>query len=234
MTNRDTVLREVRDCILTGDGQRCKKLYKQIHANWRSLSVQIGCVLIDNKSAIPNALKESVIDILHSTHPGAWGMTELGQRLWWPFINRDLINRSKTCRPCTEFGKNLKNIIPKSHWAPLLPYSEPNEAIQLDFGGPIIDGHRREVYFLACIDRFSKFPNLKLVTNSNGPNIENFLTKYIAQHGVPRNIRLDQARCLKGNKVKHLCARHHITLIYAPAKDHHPVGLVERLIQTVK
>ena len=32
MTNRDTVHREVRDCILTGDEQRCMKLRKQIHA----------------------------------------------------------------------------------------------------------------------------------------------------------------------------------------------------------
>ena len=90
---------------------------------------------------------------------------------------------------------------------------------------------KREVYFLACIDRFSKFPTLKLVTNANGPNIGNFLIKYI---GVPLNIRLDQASCLKGNKVQHLCARHNINLINAPANDHRPIGLVERLIQTVK
>ena len=82
MTNRDTVLREVRDCIPSGDDQRCKKLSKQIYAKWRSLSVQNGCVILDNKLAIPNALKESVIDVLHFTHPGSWGMTELGQRLW--------------------------------------------------------------------------------------------------------------------------------------------------------
>ena len=234
MINRDTVLREVRDCIQTGDEQRCKKLSKQIHAKWRSLSVHNGCVLLDNKLAIPNSLKEWVIDVLHSTHPGAWGMTELGQRIWWPFINRDLINKSKTCRPCTEFGKNLKSINPKSHWAPLPQCSEPNEEIQLDFGGPIFDGQGREVYFLACIDRFSKFPTLKLVTHANGPNIEKFLNKYIGQHGVPRNIRLDQARCLRGNKVELLCAKHNINLIYAPANDHRPIGLVERLIQTVK
>ena len=234
MINRDTVLREIRDCIINEDQARCKSLSKQIHAKWGSLSVNNGCILVDNKLAIPNILKESVMDVLHSTHPGAWGMTELGQRLWWPFINRDLINKSKTCRPCTEFGKNLKSILRKSDWTPLPPCSEPNEEIQLDFGGPIFDGQGREVYFLACIDRFSKFPTLKLVSNANGSNIEKFLNKYITQHGVPRNIRLDQARCLKGNKIQQLCKRNNIELIYAPANDHRPIGLVERLIQTVK
>ena len=54
------------------------------------------------------------------------------------------------------------------------------------------------------------------------------------QHGVPRNIRLDQARCLRGNRLQQLCKRNNIELIYAPANDNRPVGLVERLIQTVK
>ena len=92
MINRDTVLREIRDCIINEDQARCKSLSKQIHAKWGSLSVNNGCMLVDNKLAIPNILKESVMDVVHSTHPGAWGMTELGQRLWWPFIDRDLIN----------------------------------------------------------------------------------------------------------------------------------------------
>ena len=161
-------------------------------------------------------------------------MTELGQRLWWPFINQDLINKSKTCRPCTEFCKNLKCIIRKSDWTPLPPCSEPNEKIQLNFGGPTFDGQGKEVYFAACIDRFSKFPTLKLVANANNPNIEKFLNKYITLHGVPRNIRLDQARCLKGNKMQQLCKRYNIKLIYEPANDHRPIGLVERLVQTVK
>ena len=116
MINRDTVQREIRDCITNEDQARCKSLSKQIYAKWGNLSVNNGCILVDNKLAIPNILKESVMNVLHATHPGAWGMTELGQRLWWPFINRDLINKSKTCQPCTEFGKNLKSLIRKSDW----------------------------------------------------------------------------------------------------------------------
>ena len=95
MINRDTVLREIRDCIITEDQARRKRLSKQINAKWRSLSVNNGYILVDNKLAIPNTLKESVMDVFHATHPRAWGMTKLGQRLWWPFINRDLIKKSK-------------------------------------------------------------------------------------------------------------------------------------------
>ena len=94
--------------------------------------------------------------------------------------------------PCTEFGKNLKSIIPKTKWPPIKPCVEPNKEIQIDFGGPILDGQGREVYFLACIDRFSKFPSLKLCNHANAINIEHFLNKNMSIHGVPRSIRLDQ------------------------------------------
>ena len=234
MTNRDSVLREIRDCIIQGDELRCKAVSRQIHTHWKQLSVNDGCSLLDNRLTIPNAMKDAVIDVLHATQPGAWGMTELATRLLWPFINRDLINKSKTWRPCTEFGKNLKSLIPKTKWSPLKPCVEPNEEIQVDFGGPIIDGQGREEYFLACIDRFSKFPTLKLCNNANATNIENFLTKYIAIHGVPRSLRMDQARCQTGNVMKEFCNKNNIKIVFAPAIDHRSIGLVERLIQTVK
>ena len=38
MISRDTILREVRDCILENDEERCKKLCKQIRGQWRNLS----------------------------------------------------------------------------------------------------------------------------------------------------------------------------------------------------
>ena len=42
MTNRDTVIREIRDCIINEDQARCKSLSKQIYAKWGSLSVNNG------------------------------------------------------------------------------------------------------------------------------------------------------------------------------------------------
>ena len=234
MTNRDSVLREIRDCIIQNDERRCKAVSKQIYAHWNQLSVNDGCILLDNRLTIPNALKEAVIDVLHANLPGSWGMTELANRLWWPFINRDLINKAKKCRPCTEFGKNLKSIISKTKWSPMKPCVEPNEEIQINFGGPIVVGQGRKIYFLACIERFSKFPSLKLYNNANAINVEHFLNKYMSIHGVPRSIRMDQARCQKGNIIRDLCSRNNMRIIFAPANDHRSIGLVERLIQTVK
>ena len=71
MTNRDSVLREIRDCIVQNDKRRCKAVSKQKHAHWNQLSVNDGCILLDNRLTNPNALKESVIDVLHATRAQA-------------------------------------------------------------------------------------------------------------------------------------------------------------------
>ena len=45
---------------------------------------------------------------------------------------------------------------------------------------------------------------------------------------------MDQARCQTRNVVKEFCNKNNIKIIFAPANDHRLIGLVERLIQTVK
>ena len=52
-------------------------------------------------------------------------------------------------------------------------------------------------------------------------------------HGVPRNIRLEQARSLLGNKIKNFC-KQNINVVTAPAIDHTAIGLVKCLIETFK
>ena len=70
--------------------------------------------------------------------------------------------------------------------------------------------------------------------NANGPNVVNFLDDCIRVHVLPRNICLDQARCLIGNKVNSICKMNMIILITAPPNDHKAIGLEERVLQTTK
>ena len=44
LTNRDTVLRELLDCIRLNDEQRCKALSKQIHAHWQNEHPERMCL----------------------------------------------------------------------------------------------------------------------------------------------------------------------------------------------
>ena len=162
-------------------------------------------------------------------------MLNLGQYAFWPYMHREILNKAATCKPCTDISKNLKRVVPVSKWKPLLNCSEPNEEIQIDFGGPITNEKDQDIHFLACFDRFSKYPTVEVFDKTNGPNVIKFLGYYFQIHGAPpRNIRLDQARCLIGHKVKNFCKQNNINIITAPANDHRAIGLLERSIQTIK
>ena len=117
-------------------------------------------------------------------------------------MHRETLNKAVTSKPCTDIGKNLQPVVPASKWKPLLNCFEPNDEIQTDFGGPITNEKDQDIHFLASIDRFSKYPTVEVFDEANGPNVIKFLDEYIQIHGVHRNIRLDQARCLIGYKVK--------------------------------
>ena len=98
----------------------------------------------------------------------------------------------------------------------------------------IYNEKNQKVYFLACIDRFSKFPTAEVFDRANADNILKFLEEYVLLHGIPCSIRLDQARCQTGKQIKAFCSQNNILLIEAPTHDHRAIGLVERLIQTFK
>ena len=234
LTSKDAVLKEVRDCTLTNNESRLKASNPYIQLYWKDLHVRSGCVCIDEKVAIPNVLREAMIADIHSSHPDTWGMICMGTHCWWPYMHLQLIAKPTECKPCTAIGKNLKSVIPAKQYNPHIPCVEPNQENQIDFGGPIFDEKGNEIYFLAAIGRFSKYPTAFIYDNANGPNVLRFLDMYIENHGIPRSIRLGQAKCSVGNQVKTFCNKNNIDIIEAPVNDHRAIGLVERRIQTIK
>ena len=108
------------------------------------LHVRSGCVCVDDRVAIPHSIQEAVLESLHLTQPGSWGMITLGQYAFWPYTHREILNKAAQCKHCTDIGKDFE---PK--WKPLLNCSEPNEEIQIDFDGFITNEKDQDIHFLA-------------------------------------------------------------------------------------
>ena len=89
-------------------------------------------------------------------------------------------------------------------------------------------------FFLAFIDRFSKYPTAEVFDRANAQKILKFLQEQVLLHGFPRTVRLDQAQCQIGRQIKAFCNQNNIQLIEGPIHDHRAIGLVESLIQTIK
>ena len=71
LTNRDSILREIRDCFISNDEERCRKLSKHVHAHWKSLGTRNGCIFVE--SQFQTALKRQLLmySMLHTLEVGA-------------------------------------------------------------------------------------------------------------------------------------------------------------------
>ena len=163
---------------------------------------------MDEKVAIPNALKDALVEDLHTSHPGSWGMICMAQHCWWPYMNGDLLVRAIECKSCTAIGKNLKSTIPAKQFQAHKPCKVPNQQIQIDFAGPIDKEKNHENYILTCIDRISKYPSAEIFDKANASNVIKFLDNYIHIHGVPRLLRIDQA-CWSRSRVEATTSPHY-------------------------
>ena len=90
-------------------------------------------------------------------------------------MNRELIEKATESKPCTAIGKIVTSVVTAKRFRPQTPSVEPNQEIQFDFGGPTFDEKGNEVYFLAAVDLFSKYPTACFYDKANGPNVLKFL-----------------------------------------------------------
>ena len=154
--------------------------------------------------------------------------------IWWPFLNRQILETCEKCREFTLYGKNLKPV-KTFHTAQTLPnWSGPNQELQLDFAGPILDDKGSKIFLLVAIDRFSKFPSVLITKTTGAKNVTKFLESYIRTHGLPQSIRTDHGSGFKNDLVQQVCSSRSIKHILSLVGDHRGSGLVERMIQTIK
>ena len=67
---------------------------------------------------------------------------------------------------------------------------EPNEEVQLDFTRPLPDESNRDAYILVAIDKWSKLPTAKVVTNTTADVAIKFMQRYTSNNWVPRRLRV--------------------------------------------
>ena len=137
LTTEDTWMDRLRRVIERGDKQAFELMGPYTNPLWSQMAVQDDCILVNNRLAVPVQLRQAVLKRIHRGHPGQDAMLGVSQYLWWPHMNKDIVNLAEECRSCTRYGKNVKYLISKnaSKLLPLL--TQPEQEVQLDYAGPI-------------------------------------------------------------------------------------------------
>ena len=126
---------------LTGDLQQFKR-------RSGSLSIIDGCLMFADRVVVPTKLRQAVLRLLHSGHPGINRMKSIAcSVVYWLNIDIEIERTVKRCIQCMEAQKNPPRIV-DSHWTyPEQPWSR----IHVDFAGPI-----NSLSFLVVLDAHSK------------------------------------------------------------------------------
>ena len=143
----------------------------------------------------PNTIKDAYIDAIHATHSGSWGFIDMAIHAWWRTCIAFCCQKQQSATRGSTLVtiQNLKLLLLRGHHK-IYKKRNPDEAIQIDFGGPIYDEKDQEVYLLACIKCFSKLPTADVFDRGNAQNVLKFLQDFFLLHGIPRAIRLDHAK----------------------------------------
>ena len=175
------------------------------------LSTRFGVVFSDDKIIIPQALRRTIITLLHKGHPAINKMSAAAKPFWWPKLTKEIQNKCDECIPCKMAGKSIKPQIPMSEINYLPPADKPNQEIQLDFIGPIRFKQRR-FYILISIDRYGRWPAACISEAPTGKTAKTFLEQYILLNGIPQTIRTDKGTAFTGNEFRTACKKLNIKL----------------------
>ena len=168
------------------------------------LSVRDGILLYDDRAVIPKQLRQVLVDLLLLTHPGQSGLLEAAKNVWYPYLCRDIVDTAQICKECRQKGKNFQVHSRKQHFTALDAVVEPDEGIRVGFRRTAPRRKKGSVY-AGRVNRFSRFPSAKVVTNNKADIIIRFMQTHIVNHGVLRNIGCAQAQENRAKKLTLNC-----------------------------
>ena len=152
LTDEDASLCLMKRTIINQDYEGLCRIDSYIKSFWHCAAVVDGCIVVDNRIAIPMCLRKPLLSRLHRSHAGQLAMVDAAQYIWWPQMHRDIVQFCKDCPQCTKFGKNLKANASFNSSKPLPLLFGPNEELQLDYAGPLLDSFGNSIYILVAID----------------------------------------------------------------------------------
>ena len=109
-TNGEKLLKP-QVCLERQTPEQIPDEYKEHH---KHLFTRFGIVFYDDKIIIPQALRRTVITLLHRGHPAINKMSAAAKPFWWPKLTKEILAKCDECILCKVAGKSKKTQTPMS------------------------------------------------------------------------------------------------------------------------
>ena len=184
---------------------------------------------------VPEIWRNDIIKMFHAD-PGAGHMgmkrtvERIRSRAYWPRVTETVKRFCERCEQCQK-----KKTPAKSPKAPMKTYvsGTPNERVQIDIFGPLVESYQSNKYIIVLTDCFTKWASAYAVPRATATEVADAILDWTSQFGVLKILHSDQGRQMESAIIKEVCQRFGIhktrTTSYYPASD----GQVERMNRTL-
>ena len=184
-SSEDPDFKLIRDWVQTSWPSK-KQLSASLLAYFRcreQLSVHRSMLFRGENLVVPSALRQHVLQLLHSGHPGIVRMKQkYNSAYFWPGGSKDIESFVANCHACSATGKNVKNTTVPVTAIP--PSSHHWQKAVIDITGPFATAPKHQRHVVVIIDYFSKYPEVLLTDSVTSSRV---LRKCLRYMEISRN-----------------------------------------------
>jgi transposase InsO family protein len=147
------------------------------------------------------------------------------QGFYWPTTIADASEIVRTCEGCQFYAR--KSNLP-AHVLQTIPVTWPFAVWGLDIIGPLRKAPVGFTHLLVAIDKFSKWVEVRPITNLREEQAVTFFTDIVYRFGVPNSIITDNGSHFTGRKFLEFCDKFRIRVDWAAMAHPQTNGQVER------
>jgi transposase InsO family protein len=134
------------------------------------------------------------------------------QGFYWPTAVADASEIVRTCKGCQFYAR--KSNLP-THVLQTIPVTWPFAVWGLDIVGPLRKAPGGFTHLLVAIDKFSKWVEVRPITNLRAEQAVTFFADIVYRFGVPNSIITDNGSQFTGRKFLEFCDKFHICVDWA-------------------
>jgi transposase InsO family protein len=146
------------------------------------------------------------------------------QGFYWPTVFADASEIVRTCEGCQFYAR--KSNLP-AHVLQTIPITWPFAVWGLDIVGPLRKAPGGFTHLLVAIDKFSKWVEVRPITNLRAEQAVTFFTDIVYRFGVLNSIITDNGSQFTGRKFLEFCDKFHIRVDWAAVAHPQTNGQVE-------
>lgn len=199
---------------------------KKFYEKRNELNIENDCLFWGYRIVLPQKLRKMFLNELHSSHMGIVKMKSMARSyVWWPSLNKDIVNLAKSCVSCAKNKPNPeKSVLKPWDWP-----EHPWERVHIDFMGPLYNK-----YVLIVVDAHSKWIEaIEMNSMRTGETIKQ-LRSIFSRFGLPHKLVSDNGTSFKSVEFERFCSENNIVHITSP--PFHPAtnGAAENSVKIIK